>query len=220
MKNVIAYVAQKNKTVAHSMSLNNRISCVVGISIFGFKTFWKQKDLMEIQKSSTFEQFLQAETLNAKKNKSYYQRYDGKQLRAFHKQAMTKQQIYDNIPSRRSEVDYSQGMQFQTSLVNMEETKELTMNNQQKRCRCGSIKHLLISSNDCPVGLAIRKAKKPSNIHSLVPSSETYMNPTSTPSSSFLSIEPSSVPSSLPSYSPSISNQPSSCTVCSKTASP
>ena len=36
MNNVIAYVAQKNKTMAHSMSLNNRISCVVGISIFGY----------------------------------------------------------------------------------------------------------------------------------------------------------------------------------------
>ena len=34
------------------------------------------------------------------------------------------------------------------------------MNNQQKLCRCGSIKNLRISSKDCPVGLAIRKAKK------------------------------------------------------------
>ena len=30
MNNVIAYVAPKNKTMAHSMSLNNRISYVVG----------------------------------------------------------------------------------------------------------------------------------------------------------------------------------------------
>ena len=41
MNNVIAYVAQKNKTMAHSISLNNRISCVLGISIFRFKTYWK-----------------------------------------------------------------------------------------------------------------------------------------------------------------------------------
>ena len=34
------------------------------------------------------------------------------------------------------------------------------MNNKQKRCRCGSVKHLRISSKDCPVVLAIRKAKK------------------------------------------------------------
>ena len=34
------------------------------------------------------------------------------------------------------------------------------MNNQQRRCQCGSTKHLRISSKDCPVGLAIRKAKK------------------------------------------------------------
>ena len=57
-------------------------------------------------------------------------------------------------------MDYSQGIQFQKSLVKMEEAKELTMNNQQKRCRCGSIKHLRISSKDFPVGLVIRKAKK------------------------------------------------------------
>ena len=94
MKNVIAYVAPKNKTMAHSMGLINRISCVVGISIFGFKTYWKQVfTLTEIQTTSTFEQFVQVETLNAEKNKSYYQRYDVKRLRAFHKQAMIKQQM-------------------------------------------------------------------------------------------------------------------------------
>ena len=62
-------------------------------------------------------------------------------------------------------MDYSQGIHFQTSLINMDGAQELTMNNQpkktqQKRCRCGSIKHLRISSKDCSVGLAIRKAKK------------------------------------------------------------
>ena len=149
MNNVIAYVAPKNKTMSHIMSLNNRISCVVGISIFGFKTYWKQVfDLMEIQTSLTFEQFLQAETLNAKKNKSYYQRYDVKQLRAFHNQAIIKQQIYNNMLAMRSGMDYSQGIKFQTSLVNTEEAKELTMNNEQKRCRCGFVKHLRISSKD------------------------------------------------------------------------
>ena len=57
-------------------------------------------------------------------------------------------------------MDNSQGIQFQTSLVYMEEPKEITMKNQQKRCRCGSVKHLRISSKYFPVGLAIRKAKK------------------------------------------------------------
>ena len=57
-------------------------------------------------------------------------------------------------------MDYSQGIKFQTSLVNMEEAKGLTINNQQKQCKCGSIKHLRVSSKDCPVGLAIGKAKK------------------------------------------------------------
>ena len=85
MNNVIAYVAPKNKTMVHSMSLKNRISCVVGISIFGFKTYWKQVfDLMGIQTNQTFEQFLQAKTLNAEKNNSHYQKYDVKRLRAFH----------------------------------------------------------------------------------------------------------------------------------------
>ena len=116
-------------------------------------------DLMQIQTSSTFEQFLQAETLNAKKNKSYYQRYNVKLLRAFHMQAMIKQQIYNNMLARRSGMNYSQGIQFQKSIVNMEEAKGLTINNQQKHCKCGSIKHLRISSKNCPVGLAIRKAK-------------------------------------------------------------
>ena len=83
--NVIAYVAPKNKMMAHSISLNNGILCVVGISIFGFKTYWKQVlALMEIQTTSTFEQFLQVETLNSEKNKSYYQRYDVNRLIAFH----------------------------------------------------------------------------------------------------------------------------------------
>ena len=31
--------------------------------------------------------------------------------------------------------------------------------NQQKRCLCGSIKHLRVTSKDCPMGLSIRKAK-------------------------------------------------------------
>ena len=47
----------------------------------------------------------------------------------------------------------------------MEEEKALTTRNkpekkQQKRCRCGSIKHLRVTSKDFPTGLAIRKDKK------------------------------------------------------------
>ena len=56
-------------------------------------------------------------------------------------------------------MDYSQGIQFQTSLVNTEEATGLTINNQQKQCKCGSIKHLRISSKDFPLGIAVRKAK-------------------------------------------------------------
>ena len=39
MNNVIAYVAPKNKTMAHIMSLNSRIYCVVMIFIFGFNKY-------------------------------------------------------------------------------------------------------------------------------------------------------------------------------------
>ena len=77
MNNVIAYVAPKNKTMAHSMSLKNRISCVVGVSFFGFNTYWKQPfNLMETKTTPTLKEFLQAKKLNADKNKSYYQQYD------------------------------------------------------------------------------------------------------------------------------------------------
>ena len=131
MNIVIAYVAPKNNTMAQSMSLYNRISCVVGIYIFGFNTYRKRVfALIEIQTSSTFEQFLQAETLNSKKNKSYYQQYDVKRLRAFHKQAMMKQQTYENILARRSGMGYSPGIQSQTVIIKMDETKAITMNNQ------------------------------------------------------------------------------------------
>ena len=65
---------------------------------------------MNIKTASTFKQLLQAESLNVNKKKSYYQQYDVKQLRAFTKQAMTKQQIYDNMLSRRSGMDYSPGI--------------------------------------------------------------------------------------------------------------
>ena len=49
MNNVIKYVAPKNKKMAHIISRNNRISCVVGIYIFRFNTYWKEVfNLMEI----------------------------------------------------------------------------------------------------------------------------------------------------------------------------
>ena len=51
MNNVIAYIAPKNKTMSHIMILNNKISFVVGISIFGFNIYWKVFNLMEIQTS-------------------------------------------------------------------------------------------------------------------------------------------------------------------------
>ena len=70
-------------------------------------------DLMDIQTTQTFEQFLQVETLSAEKNKSYYQRYNVKRLRAFHKQAMIKKYVYDNMLERRSGMDYIPRIQFE-----------------------------------------------------------------------------------------------------------
>ena len=103
MNNAISYVAPKNKTMAQRVSLNNRISCVVGLSIFEIKTYWKRVfNLMSFKTTPTFKQFLQAKTINTKKYKSYYQLYDVKILRAFNKQEMIKQQIYENIISRGS----------------------------------------------------------------------------------------------------------------------
>ena len=74
---------------------------------------------MEIKTTQTFKQLLQSETLNAKKNKFYYQVYNVKRLRAFHNQEMMKQQIYENMLARKSGMNYSPGIQFQTSLINM-----------------------------------------------------------------------------------------------------
>ena len=47
--------------MAYSMSLNNRISCVVEISIFGFNKYWHTVfNFMGINVSPTFKQFLRA----------------------------------------------------------------------------------------------------------------------------------------------------------------
>ena len=80
-------------------------------------------DLTEIQTTQIFKQLLQAETLNDDKNNSYYQWYNANQLIDFQNQAMIKQQIYVNMIARKSGMYYSQGIQFETSLINMEEAK-------------------------------------------------------------------------------------------------
>ena len=74
MNTAITYVAPKNKTMTHSMSLLNRISYIVAISIFVFKKYWQTVlNFMELNMIPTFKQFLQVKTENAEKNKSYYQ---------------------------------------------------------------------------------------------------------------------------------------------------
>ena len=76
--------------------------------------------MIEIGTIPTLKHLLQYETLNANKNKSYYQQNDVKIMISFHKQAMIKQQIYGNILARRSGVDYIPGIQFQTSLISID----------------------------------------------------------------------------------------------------
>ena len=74
MNNSIAYVAPKYETMAQIMSLNNNISRVVGISIFGLKTYWKRVfNMIEIKTKPTCKEFLQSKTPNDDKNNSYYQ---------------------------------------------------------------------------------------------------------------------------------------------------
>ena len=51
-------------------------------------------------------------------------------MRAFDKQEIIKQQIYENMLERRSGMYYIPGIKFQTSPVNMDKSKALTMNNQ------------------------------------------------------------------------------------------
>ena len=88
---------------------------------------------MDIKTTPTLTDFSQAETLYAKKKKTYNQRYNVKRLRAFHKQAMIKQQVYDNMLARRSGMDYSVGILFQTSVINVKQAQELTKNNQPEK---------------------------------------------------------------------------------------
>ena len=88
---------------------------------------------MDIKTTPTLTDFLQAEKINAEKKNTYYQRYDVKRLRAFHKQAMIKQQVYDNMLARPSGMEYSAGILFQTSIINMEQAQELTNNNQPEK---------------------------------------------------------------------------------------
>ena len=152
--------------MVNSMILNNRISIVMGISIFGFKKYWhKVFNLMELNMSPTLKQFLQAETVNADK-KAYYQQYDVKRARAFYKQEMMKQKIYENILVRRSEIDYSLVICFE--IVSLKWTKHkhspraINRKNRiqtKKREWCGSIEHLRITSMACPVGIEMSKSK-------------------------------------------------------------
>ena len=51
-------------------------------------------------------------------------------MRDFHKQAIIKQHIEENILARWTGMEYSTGTRFENSLVNMDEEKALTKINQ------------------------------------------------------------------------------------------
>ena len=98
MNNAISYIVPKNKTMAHIMSINIRISFVVGISIFSFNKYCQTVFyLMELNIIPTLKQLLQAKIFNSKKNKAYYQLHDVNIMRAFHNNSTMKQKIYKNI---------------------------------------------------------------------------------------------------------------------------
>ena len=55
MNSTTAYVAAENKTMENSMSLNIKISCVVGIYVFRFEKYWKKVfDLMGLNINPAF----------------------------------------------------------------------------------------------------------------------------------------------------------------------
>ena len=54
-------------------------------------------------------------------------------VRSLHKQGMIKQQIYKDILARKTGLDYSPIMCFETILVNMDEAKPLSKKNQPEK---------------------------------------------------------------------------------------
>ena len=65
-------------------------------------------------------------------------------------------------------MDYNELIRFKKSLVDMDESKQPTKNNQPgknnqkqgRQCRCVSIKHLQITCNDCPVDIFLSKVQQ------------------------------------------------------------
>ena len=69
---------------------------------------------------------------------------------------MIKELFYENILASQIGMENT----FKTSLINMDKAKSLTINNQQgkskiknKRCQCGSLEHLHITSKKFPIGV-------------------------------------------------------------------
>ena len=80
---------------------------------------------------------------------------------------MIKQKKFKNILARQSEMDYSPGMQFQTSIINTDKKKSLTMNNQpgksidkNKRYQRGLLEHLRITYKEFPIRLSYQNSEK------------------------------------------------------------
>ena len=64
-------------------------------------------------------------------------------------------------------MDYSPWVQLQTSLINIDEAKAFTMNNQPEKSRdkrkwywCGSLEHFDITSKEYPIGISYQNFLK------------------------------------------------------------
>ena len=153
--------------VVHRINLNNSISCVVGISILGFNKYWKAfLNLMDLNMSPTFKQFLQFETVNSEKKIIL----STMQCKKNESLPQTGNDETENMREHTCKENWYGLQSMHTSwkiLVVIEESKALTKSNQPKksnqkqqiRCWCGSIKHLHITTRDFHVGLSYWKAK-------------------------------------------------------------
>ena len=165
MNNLIAYVAPKNKTMAHSMSLNNRISFVVGIYIFGFKAYFKQVfNLMEIKKHQHLNISCKQKHSTPRRtshtiNDTMSSDWEPSISRQLSNNKYTTMCLQDEVGCTVVK-GYSLKQVSSTWKRQNNSQKTINQRKKQKRCQCGSIKHLRIFSKDCPVVLAIRKAKK------------------------------------------------------------
>ena len=154
--------------VVHRINLNNSISCVVGISILGFNKYWKAfLNLMDLNLSPTFKQFLQFETVNSEKKIIL----STMQCKKNESLPQTGNDETENMREHTCKENWYGLQSMHTSWKNpcryrriksthQEQSTKKSNQKQQIRCWCGSIKHLHITKRGFHVGLPYWKAKK------------------------------------------------------------